>query len=105
MIYQSSGLVSIITPQIATGSSTTYTGDFVTFNKKKGIAAPFLVAIASDNLLPPLSFSIFKSEALLPLILKEQSDAIRQTISYRLGHMLLKPFKLIKAAVRKNIPN
>lgn len=98
LIYQSSGTVSIIMPQIATGSSATYTGDFDHISKIQGIAAPFLVAIASDNFLPPLSFSIFKSEALLPLILKEQSDAIRQTISYRLGHMLLKPFKLIKAA-------
>ena len=101
LLSQTSGLVSLITPQTTTGRSISYTGDFSDIQSEKDLGAPFLIAIASDNLLPEIPLSIFKSETLLPLLLQQQREAIKETASYKVGHILLSPFKIIRNLLRK----
>lgn len=105
LLSQTSGLVSLITPQTTTGRSISYTGDFSDIQSEKDLGAPFLIAIASDNLLPEIPLSIFKSETLLPLLLQQQRDAIKETASYKVGHILLSPFKIIRNLLRKKSSN
>lgn len=101
LLSQTSGLVSLIAPQTTTDNSAVYTGDFSNIQSEKDLGAPFLIAIASDNLLPEVPLSIFKSETLLPLLLKQQRDAIKETASYRVGHILLAPVKIIRNILSK----
>lgn len=101
LLSQTSGLVSLIAPQTTTDNSAVYTGDFSNIQSEKDLGAPFLIAIASDNLLPEVPLSIFKSETLLPLLLKQQRDALKETASYRVGHILLAPVKIIRNILSK----
>ena len=101
LLSQTSGLVSLITPQTTAGNSTTYTGDFSNIESQKDLGAPFLIGLVSDNTLPEIPLSIFKSETLLPLLLKQQRDAIKETASYKVGHILLTPFKVIRNVFSK----
>lgn len=84
---------------IRTGSSTgfdVYTGNEKEISKNGVENALYLVAIASDNDLPELNNSIFNGRSILQAALEEQERTFRNTITYRLGHTLLLPFKWIK---------
>jgi len=104
-LFQQCGLLSLIVPQPASGASIAYKGDFNRITIENDFGALYIIAVASDNALPQLPLSVFNSESLLRLLLKEQGDAVKQTASYKLGHTLLKPLKLIQFVLKKKRGN
>lgn len=73
-----------------------YTGDQEQLEKNKTENGLYLIAIASDNALPALNNSLFNGKSVLQAALEEKERAFRQSLTYRLGHFLLSPFKWIK---------
>jgi ubiquinone/menaquinone biosynthesis C-methylase UbiE len=104
-LFQQSGLSSIIVPQSSAGTPITYKGDFNHITTENDFGALYIIAIASDNPLPQLPLSLFKSGTVLPMLLKEQRDAVRQTASYRLGHTLLRPLIFFLSVFKKRSGN
>lgn len=100
-LYQKSGLLSIVIPQAGTGIPISYTGNMTQIMSENSFGAPFLIAIACDDELPALSPSVFSSASLLREILKDQQALIKESISYRLGHLLLLPFKFTSALFKR----
>lgn len=61
----------------------------------------FLIALASDNGLPILSNSLFNGNSIVEQALIEKEKMVMNTITYRLGHFILYPFKLIRDILKK----
>lgn len=73
-----------------------YTGDDKLLEKNATDNGLYLVAIASDRELPVINNSLFNGKSVLQAALMEQETAFRNSLTYRLGHILLSPFKWIK---------
>jgi 2-polyprenyl-3-methyl-5-hydroxy-6-metoxy-1,4-benzoquinol methylase len=73
-----------------------YTGDQDHLEKNRAVKGLYLIALASDEDLPPVNSSIFNGQSILQTALEVQEKMLRQTLSYRVGHRLLSPFKWIK---------
>lgn len=86
---------SLIRSSHATGFDV-YTGHDKEISKNGTENALYLIAVASDKDLPELNNSIFNGNSILQAALDQQEKAFRNTITYKLGHILLFPFKWIK---------
>lgn len=73
-----------------------YTGNHNGLEKNKASDGLYLLAIASDEILPEVNSSIFNGRSILQQALEEQERMLRQSFTYRVGHRLLSPFKWIK---------
>lgn len=73
-----------------------YTGNDELLEKNATDNGLYLLAIASENVLPALNNSLFNGKSILQAALNEQETAFRESLTYRLGHILLSPFKWIK---------
>lgn len=73
-----------------------YNGDQQQLEKNKPPTGLYLVAIASDEALPEINSSVFNGRSVLQQALEVQERMLRQTVSYRIGHLLLSPFKWVK---------
>lgn len=73
-----------------------YNGDQQQLEKNKPSTGLYLVAFASAEALPEINSSIFNGRSVLQQALDEQERMLRQTVSYRVGHLLLSPFKWFK---------
>ena len=73
-----------------------YSGDQDQLEKNKAANGLYLIAIATDEELPALNNSIFNGNSILQAALDDQEKLFRQTLTYRVGHRLLSPFKWIK---------
>ncbi len=73
-----------------------YTGDQQQLEKNNTPTGLYLVAIAADEALPEINSSVFNGRSILQQALEEQERLLRQTVSYRVGHLLLSPFKWFK---------
>lgn len=93
---QYAGLYSVFCSNNNEGSPMVYTGNFDQLAPPAEASAPYLIALASDTPLPALPVSLFEDKGLLQQLQQEFADDIRRTISYRLGHFLLTPFRWIK---------
>lgn len=91
---------SFINAAGATGLDT-YTGDYATIEKNKPGEALYLIAFASDNELPHLPNSLFTGNSIIEQALTEREKMVTNTITYRLGHFILYPFKLIRNIFKK----
>lgn len=70
--------------------------------KKNLLSAPlYWVALASDNQLPSIINSIFNGNSVVEQALYEREKMVRGTMTYRLGHFILYPFKIIKNIFKK----
>lgn len=91
---------SIILPEENTQSFTLYTGDN---NKLQSCLYPkpfYYIALASDSDLPMVESSLFYNEELIRK-LKNEKEALKRTITYRVGNTLLHPLKLIRSVLKK----
>jgi len=73
-----------------------YNGDQQQLEKNKPSTGLYLVAFASAEALPEINSSVFNGRSVLQQALDEQERMLRQTVSYRVGHLLLSPFKWFK---------
>ncbi len=73
-----------------------YSGNQEKVEKNNADNGLYLIALAADSALPPLQTSLFNGKSVLQAALEEQESTFRNTLTYRLGHFLLFPFKWIK---------
>lgn len=73
-----------------------YSGDPDQLKKNKAANGLYMIAIASDEKLPEINNSLFNGNSILQAALDDQEKMFRQTLTYRVGHRLLSPFKWIK---------
>jgi len=78
-----------------------YTGDFDKIEKNKTAPALYLIALASDAELPPLPNSLFAGNSIVEQMLTEKEKMVKTTFTYKLGHFLLFPLKLIRKLIKK----
>lgn len=73
-----------------------YDGDYEKIQSRNNIDAGYLLAIASDLHIDRPDASIFMSHSVLQTILDEKERLVKNTLSYKIGHFLLWPLKLIR---------
>lgn len=78
-----------------------YSGNYQSFYKMSGAPMLYMIAIASDSTLPDISGSIFIHPKSISEMMKDQEQMITSTITYKLGHYLLYPFKFVSRLIRK----
>ena len=78
-----------------------YEGDYNSISNPDTIEPLYFLALCSDREIPKLSSSIFTSKGTLEDALREKEQAIKNLSSYKLGHTLLLPFKLLSKLFRK----
>lgn len=92
--------VSFINAGMMTGLEI-YSGNFDKLEKNKPVDPDYLIALASDEKLPVLPNSLFTGNSIAEQALAEQEKMITNTITYRLGHFILYPFKIIRKLFTK----
>ena len=60
----------------------------------------YLLSVASDYEIPDLGISVFCSDQTIGQALQKKEMDIKSTYSYRIGHFLLFPFKIIRSFFR-----
>lgn len=78
-----------------------YTGDFDKIEKNKPTGPVYFLALASDGELPALPNSLFSGNSIVDQQLADREKMLRHTITYRLGHLILYPFKMIRKLIKK----
>lgn len=81
---------------------TPYTGDFNAIRPDTGEDRLYCIALASDEQLPVLPNSIFNGNSILDSALEAREKMVTGTASYKLGHALLLPFKMIRKIFTRN---
>lgn len=77
-----------------------YTGSFESI-KPYTPESIFLIVFASDIAIPTISNSLFNGENISDRALSEKENSIKNSISYKIGHAILYPFKLIRSRMKK----
>ena len=78
------------------GGLNLYRGNFEAVEKLPAVDPVYLLVIASDSLVPAIGSSVFDGSLLLDKARQNEARAIRQTLTYRLGHIILWPFKWVR---------
>ena len=76
-----------------------FSGDFNSI-EKKSFSGYYFFAVASENELPAINYSLFNSKSILEVALKQQEASIMNTLTYKIGHSVLFPFKIIRNIIR-----
>lgn len=100
LYYQNLQMTSLVTNADA-DSLKVYDGDYNTVNNPDTIEPLYFLALCSDKEIPQLPSSVFTSKGTLEDALREKEQAIKNLPSYKLGHTLLLPFKLLRELFRK----
>ncbi|MEM0518341.1 class I SAM-dependent methyltransferase [Aequorivita flava] len=93
---------SLIFEEVVRNNMAYYSGDFNGISEVDS-SPHFLIAVASDYDFPNLGNSMFEGEKILSknFIQGGKIDEIYRSSSYRLGHLLLLPFKRLKRFYKK----
>jgi len=93
---QISGYFSHIISDHSDQGTEYFTGDFQHLNKLPIIPAPYVLLLASDHSIPQIPNSIYTNPLVLDQMLADKEVSIRETYSYKIGHVLLYPFKILR---------
>jgi len=96
--------VSSVISSPGTDGLNTYKGDYRAISTDTGEDRLYCIALASDNPLPPVKNSVFNGQSIFAEALTAREQLVMQTITYKLGHALLYPAKLIKKLFNKKDP-
>lgn len=99
---QISGYFSLIISDHSDQGTEYFTGDFQQLNKLPIIPAPYVLLLASDQSIPPIPSSTFTNPLVLDQMLTDKEVAIKETYSYKIGHALLYPFKILRNFFRSS---
>jgi len=80
---------------------TYYKGDYKNITIEKEIDPVYIIAIASDHEFTKPPSSLFSGNSILQTALKQKESALKRTISYRIGHFVLFPAKIIRKLLYK----
>jgi ubiquinone/menaquinone biosynthesis C-methylase UbiE len=78
-----------------------YSGKYEKIEKNIEVEPLYLLALAADSPLPALPTSLFTGNSIVENALFQREKMVTSTITYRLGHWLLYPFKLIRRLLKK----
>ncbi len=78
-----------------------YTGDFENITVADQPVIQYWLALASDQAFTPPATGFFLSPQSVDQLRDAQTDLVKKTITYRTGHFILAPFKLIRSLFRK----
>ena len=92
---------SVIWDEKNTSLEEFYSGNYTTIKSNSAISTMYWIGMASDTVLTALPCSIFQHEKKMSQLLFEEAEAVKKTLTYRVGDMLLYPFKFIRALFRK----
>lgn len=91
---------SLIIPEKNVQEKKWYSGSFDDIKRSDVFPEYYLIALASNGILPVLPASLFSGEHIMEKALEMQEAAFRNSITYRTGHLILWPFKWIKKRLR-----
>lgn len=80
---------------------TLYNGNFQLIVKNAQLEPVYFLAIATNGIIPKINNSIFWGDKILQQAITAHEKMITSTITYRIGHWLLYPLKLIRNKFRK----
>lgn len=98
--YQSSGLSSVVMTE-ETNEMTIYEGNYETVKASGRMDPLYLIAIASDSEIDKPASSIFLGRLIFQAALNEKEQELRNTLSYKTGHLLLQPLRMIGNLFKK----
>ncbi len=78
-----------------------YSGDFIQLSRPVKPPAVYFIALASDTAIPHVHHSVFLSESIFENAIIAREELVRRTITYRLGHLLLWPFKKLVSLLKQ----
>ncbi len=99
---QQIALSSVITTENTQGLKR-YTGNFREIKNDTADNRLYCIALASDELLPPLNNSVFNGQSVFAEALSANEKMITNTITYKVGHIILYPAKLLKKLFKKKV--
>ncbi len=71
-----------------------YEGDYHKISTMETIEPLYFIALCSDQALPTLPSSLFTSKGTLETAIREKELSVKNSLSYRIGHIILFPAKL-----------
>lgn len=98
---QSSCIGSVILEEKNNSLEEFYTGNYSKINTNSAVSAIYWIGMASATELTALPGSIFQHEKKISQLLFEETEALKKTLTYRAGNILLSPFKFIRTFFRK----
>ena len=78
-----------------------YSGNYNRITKDILPVALYHIAFASAKELPLIPSSMFQNDQTLNQILEEQQSALKQTVTYKTGNVILAPFKFMRSLFKK----
>jgi 2-polyprenyl-3-methyl-5-hydroxy-6-metoxy-1,4-benzoquinol methylase len=101
ILNQVSFSCSLIEGDNESGGNIFYTGDYSITEKCDPPAPMFYLAFASDEIISPINTSSFLHKDNLTAIQANSISKIKSTITFKVGNILLLPFKLIVSLFQK----
>ena len=100
-LRQQSTYCSRIIPNVITGY-VEYEGDFNSVQEKENLQPLFIVAVASDELIGKsnIPLSIFREDRFLDTLVNETILKYKNSKSYKIGHFILLPIRLIREGIK-----
>jgi SAM-dependent methyltransferase len=90
---------SIIVPP-ANRSLEIYSGDYEQVAAVNNIDPLYLLAVCSDDVVPSPAATIFTGTGVLDNIIREKEKGIMDSVTYKTGHFILSPFKMLMKLLR-----
>lgn len=100
-LIQSSITGSVIQNEQQSAFQNIYEGNFERIEASKKLPLRYWIAVASETELPNLEPSLFQYPKPVSQIQYEEAEKVKKTLTYKIGHILLLPFKLIRSIFKK----
>lgn len=98
--YQTLTLASVLISN-SRESLKMYNGDYDSIKQTTSVCDGYFVAIASDHEVKALPPSIFFGNHIWEKLLLDRELLVKRTVSYKLGHFILLPFKWIRKIAKR----
>ncbi|MBC7875261.1 MAG: class I SAM-dependent methyltransferase [Ferruginibacter sp.] len=100
LLNQQIAFSSVITSEKAEGQDI-YAGDYREIKKDPGGNRLYCIALASDEILPPVKNSLFNGQSIFAEAVAAKEKLVINTITYQTGKAILFPFKLLRKLFKK----
>lgn len=100
ILSQQITLSSVITSASSEGLKT-YKGSYEEITNDKGENRLYCIALASDEPLPIMNNSLFNGQSVFGEAVTAREKMVTNTITYKVGHAILYPAKLVKKLFKK----
>ena len=100
VLSQQITISSVITTGDAAGFKM-YTGDYSNIQTDNAENRLYCIALASDTMLPSINNSLFNGRSVFAEAVSEKEKMVTNTLTYKLGHMILYPAKLLRKLFKK----